>query len=102
MRGSVVLAMALCVGAACAAPPTAPIASPPATSVVPPELRPGGQQPTRPPLAPAVSVSPSPQAANAPLPSPSPATQAAASPTPFHPTLPGINVAASPSPATGR
>ena len=98
LAGAVVaLTVTVGIGAACSSPQQGNPQVVPATSVIRPELQPGGIQPTRPPLSPAVPASPSPRAASSPLPvaSPSPSPSPA-----IHPIIPGFNVA--PSPTSGR
>jgi hypothetical protein len=88
------LALLIAMATACGSPPRPDAAGEPATSAVPPQLVPGATPPTRPPLSPAVAVSPVPPPAGSPIPT------AAATPAPspvMHPTLPRLDVTPSPA-----
>ena len=91
------LASAALLVVACGQPARPEAVRPPATSVVPPQLVPGAAVPTRPPLTPAVAVSPLPTTAE-PAPS-ADAVPAPAAPTGpvLHPTLPRVNVTPTPA-----
>jgi hypothetical protein len=91
------LAASLALLVVACAPPARPAAvGTPATSVVPAQLVPGATAPTRPPLTPAVAVSPLPTTESAPSPEASPAPAATTGPV-LHPTLPRVDVTPTPA-----